>query len=278
MSGVTDPVNTVQVGYPWYDSPWLAAYTGAKAFVAARHPARLEDFVHAFDVLRTDPAFTVRKLPELFSLREHEELQAFVEGLSMGELERHEALRFGRTVVHDAPLCGRLHERMTERIGFEVGEAVEPTYTFVSLYNNLGVCQVHMDAPIAKWTVDYCIAQTAVWPIHFSQVCPWPEDFAHPGPDWEGAIKRDPANRFTAFAMQPRDAVVFAGSSQWHYRERIPRPQRENFCHLVFSHFTPRGAYALTRPSRWPALFGLPDLAEVIVVPEARDTTRLGAG
>ena len=69
---------------------------------------------------------------------------------------------------------------------------------------------------------------------------------------------------------------MFGGSSQWHYRERIPRPHKDNFCHLVFLHFVPAGAGHLTHASKWAEHFGLPELANLIVRQRDVDTTVIG--
>lgn len=106
----------------------------------------------------------------------------------------------------------------------------------LSLYTNLGQCPVHMDAPSAKWTFDYCSQQSAPWPIHLSQVVPWPEDYGPNGADWDRAIRSDPNNDFSAFTLEDGEAVVFGGSIQWHYRDRIAHSTDENFCRLAFFH------------------------------------------
>jgi hypothetical protein len=159
------------------------------------------------------------------------------------------------------------------------GEPVEPCYNFLSLYNNLGVCAVHMDAPSAKWTLDYCIEQSAPWPIYLSQVRPWPEAWqCEEGADWEALIKSDSQNRFRSYELREGHAIVFAGSSQWHYRERIPRQSKNNFCHLLFFHFVPSGAQHLTRVTRWAEHFGIPELAQVVVTARKYDPSVIGGG
>jgi hypothetical protein len=87
---------------------------------------------------------------------------------------------------------------------------------------------MHLDAPSAKWTFDYCIEQSGSWPIHLSQVRPWPETWANDDPDWEATVRNDPDNQFSPIELQEGEAIIFSGSSQWHYRDRIytPRPQQ----------------------------------------------------
>lgn len=44
-----------RTAFPWYDSPWLATYVRAKAWIARTHPARLAEFEARLAPLRTDP-------------------------------------------------------------------------------------------------------------------------------------------------------------------------------------------------------------------------------
>ena len=69
---------------------------------------------------------------------------------------------------------------------------------------------------------------------------------------------------------------MFGGSSQWHYRERIPRHSKQNFCHLLFFHFVPKAAEHLTRVKAWAELFGIPELANVVVTPAKVDVSVIG--
>jgi len=144
-----------------------------------------------------------------------------------------------------------------------IGEEVQACYNFLSLYNNLGVCEPHMDAPQAKWTLDYCIRQSEPWPISFSQIIDWPSPWEGSFEHWSQKILDDSACRFTDHTLQEREALVFSGSSQWHYRNRISRSKDENFCHLVFFHFIPKGQRLLVDPGNWAEIFSLPALAEI---------------
>jgi hypothetical protein len=235
---------------------------GQKIF--ARHdPALLERFIQATDILRTRPDFQIGKLPDVFDEATLQDAREFIAALQTAALEQQELFRFGRLIVHDHPHFNRLQETFTDLVSEIAQEPVEPCYNFLSLYNNLGVCEVHMDAPYAKWTLDICIDQSEPWPIHFSRVRPWPEAFEYRGDDWEVRIKADPENQFTGYALEPGEGIVFAGSSQWHYRERIQRTRKSSYCHLVFFHFIPKGAREIIDPSEWADLFGVPELAEL---------------
>ena len=262
--------------FPWYDSSWLTSYLLAKAYIQEHYPRRLSEFTQAFEILRTAPDFKVKKLPDLFPATLRAEMRQIIKGLNPAQFEKHEVLQFGRVVVHDHPFFIDLQRSMVEAISNCVNEPVEPCYNFLCLYNNLGVCGMHLDAPSAKWTVDYCIEQSAQWPIHLSQVRPWPEDWATSGSNWETAVKNDPANRFEPQVLQAGHAIVFGGSSQWHYRERIEQNFKTNYCHLIFFHFIPEGTSALTKPPEWAKIFGLPELSNIVIQPVKAKPSSIG--
>jgi hypothetical protein len=219
--------------------------------------------VHAFDVFRTRPDFTIKHLPRLFDDETIAQLKQISSKLEFGDKTKGELMNFGRFVEWNLPYATTLQEQITDLVSELVGEPVEPRYNFLSLYKELGVCQVHMDAPFSKWTVDFCIEQSDVWPIHFSKIIPWPEDWKSRGQDWQDEIKNDFGNEFESFEMREGEAVVFSGSSQWHYRNAIERAQDSNFCHLLFFHFIPAGTSALISPANWKDLFDIPDLARL---------------
>ncbi len=250
--------------FPWYDSPWLSSYVAAKAFLAKNYPQKLPEFTGAFDVLRTASEFCVKEMPPLFDEPTQEKMRDLIKQLTKEQSEKHEVLSFGRLIVHDHKFFNHLQHTIMDLVSEAVNEPLEPSYNFLSLYNNLGICGLHLDAPSAKWTVDYCIEQSAPWPIHFSQVQPWPEDWTDVADDWQDQVKNDPSNRFESFTLQSGQAIVFSGSSQWHYRDRIQQRIRSNFCHLLFFHFRPKGTRGLTKPEKWADLFRIPELAEVI--------------
>jgi hypothetical protein len=245
--------------FPWYDSIWLSAYVRAKRLIQDDYPHKYLEFIDAFAPLRTRLDFQTMTIDNIFTDETFTQIEDAIAKLSKDELERQELLKFGRFVVHDHASFTQLHHLITPLVSDLVGELVEPSYNFLSLYNNLGVCRVHMDAPYAKYTLDICIDQSHPWPIYFSQVRDWPEDFENRS-NWEQAIKTDPINIFTAHDLSPRQAVIFSGSSQWHYRKRIPQQTDNNFCHLLFFHFVPNGMTKKIDPHNWATLFDLPEL------------------
>jgi hypothetical protein len=248
--------------YPWYDSFWLARYERAKELIQQARPERLRDFERTLDPLRTRPDFEVQDLSYLFSDMVVEEMSEAIRSLRPTELEFHETPEFGRFVVHDHPVVTELHRTLASPVSKAAGEPVEPSYNFISLYTQAGVCPVHMDSPKAKWTLDLCIRQTQAWPIHLSQVVPWPNPARYARDDWDETIKRSPDHRFTAYSLEPGRAILFSGSSQWHYRDPIPGDE-DHSCDLVFFHFVPEGMLAKLKPANWAEVFGIPELAEI---------------
>ena len=247
--------------FPWYDSNWLSHFVEAQHAIRAACPERLDEFLHAFDVLRTPTSFRVTKLSRVYDGAIMDQIKDAVLSFKPTDLEVHEIKRFGRFVVHDLPLFHELQREVVPLMNKIVNEEVEPSYNFLSIYTKLGVCAVHMDAPSAKWTLDLCIDQSGPWPIHFSDVQQWPVDY-QPGEPWEDTVRHDAAP-FTAYTLEPGEAVVFSGSSQWHYREPLPLDGREHRCELLFLHFIPKGTRQLVEPSSWSDFFGIPELAAI---------------
>jgi len=248
----------------WYDAVWLAKYIEGKAIVARVAPERLDEFVRTFDVLRTPPGFTGQRfVPGFFSAEDVADIRETIRQIPMDKLEMHEMKNFGRFVVHDWPPFIELQANLTERVSELAGEPVEPSYNFLSLYTKMGVCQPHLDAPSAKWTLDICIDQSEPWPISFSQIVPWPETMDELRAISFEEIKADPDLRFREEVLTPGDAILFSGTNQWHYRDALPKGPGKRFCELLFFHYVPRGAIELTRPKNWAALFGIPELAEM---------------
>jgi hypothetical protein len=248
--------------YPWYDSVWLSQYEQAKSIIRAVRPDALAGFVDGFRILHTRADFQVKFLEQPFDESTVAEIKRAIAALRPTDLEFHEARIFGRFVVHDHPFFSELQQRMIPWVSELAGEPVEARYNFLSLYTSKGVCAVHMDAPEAKWTLDFCIDQGAPWPIYFSEVQPWPdsvnEEWKNEG--WENHIKQSKSLEFTGYTLQPGQALLFSGSSQWHYRDPMPEAHGKQFCTLLFFHFIPGGTAEIIKPLNWSRLFGIPEL------------------
>ena len=266
-----EPMNSIRPTkskkYPWYDSVWLTRYTQAQEIIRMVRPDMLKDFVDAFRIFHTRADFVTTLLEQPFDADTLRDIKRIAESLRPTELELHEARTLGRFVVHDNPFFTELQQRILPLVSDVAGEPVEGNYNFLSLYTPKGICPVHLDAPEAKWTLDLCLDQTTPWPIFFSQVKPWPgpeSEQEWSGEDWENKIKQCPSLNFKSHALKPGQAILFSGSSQWHYREHMPKAPGQPFCKLLFFHFIPKGAKDLLRPKNWAQLFGIPELSQVL--------------
>lgn len=247
----------------WYDSSWLAKYIEGKAIVARVAPDRLGDFVHGFDVLRTPPDFKQRFVPGFLSATQHARIRETIREIPRDRIEFAEMPNFGRFLVRRWPAFTELQAELVDRVADLVGEPVEPSYNFLSLYTKMGVCRPHLDAPSAKWTLDICIDQSDPWPICFSRVVPWPETPEQLRAIAPDRIADDTSLGFNQEVLKPGDAVLFSGTNQWHYRDALPQGPGKKFCDLLFLHYIPYGAADLTQPKNWASRFGIPELAEM---------------
>ena len=250
--------------FPWYDSDWLSSYTDAKAFLTRNEPEKLDEFIEVFEALKTPSDFEVVKIPHLFDPTVVEAIKEQVCNLPLQDLEKHELGEFGRLIYHNLEYFCELQNTLTTKVSELVGEPLEPTYNFLSMYNMAGICDIHLDTPRAKWTLDYCIDQSERWPIYVSQPIEWPEKWSNLGEEWQREIKADPDVKFSEIEIDPGDAILFSGSSQWHYRERKPKVTASSFCNLLFFHFTPLSYSNLCDPSKWADIFQVSELKNVV--------------
>ncbi len=244
-----------------YDSFWVRAYVSTLAYLQSNAPEKLQEFVTEVDRLKVRATFREKKIHDLFTREVSQKIKVLISQLSDEQLEQHELFRFGRLVVHNLDYFNHLQKEMCSRISEIVGEALEPSYNFLSLYNNLGVCDLHQDAPESKWTVDYCIEQSTEWPIQISAPEDWATIDANDS-NWKQQVTS--GIDFTSYNLNPTEALVFGGSSQWHFRDRIPRVQNTNFCHLVFFHFIPLDCKEMVSPANWASILNEPELVKIV--------------
>lgn len=247
----------------WYDSVWLNKYLDAKELISRSYPSRLQEFIDRFEVLRTRPDFTIKEFPGLLDGDALSLIKSTIDGIPKNMINFSEVRQFGRFFVRDYPVFTKMQADMVDMVSEQAGEAVEPHYNFLSLYTRMGICEPHMDSPGAKWTLDICIDQSERWPIHFSQIVPWPEHRGDSSEDWQQSIKNSQHLKFETKDLDPGKAILFSGSSQWHYRDAIPQADNRGFCNLLFFHFIPEGTKEIIRPRNWAHIFGIPELAEI---------------
>ncbi|MEZ0309399.1 MAG: hypothetical protein ACAH21_15860 [Ramlibacter sp.] len=259
MQEAATPRPIASKDYPWYDSEWLSAYHRALAILRRVAPARVAEFEQAFDVLRTQPGFKAKVIERAFDEPTMDAIRKVVAGLTPEQLKPYEAREFRRFITHNHPFFDALHQRTIEWVSEAAGEPVEASYNFVSMYGPHGVCPLHLDAPLAKWTLDLCIDQSVPWPIHFAPVAHWPMPGVY-GNDWQSQVKREVGDGFTTHTVSPGQAILFSGSSQWHYRDPMPGEGNQRSCDLLFMHFIPAGTAELAEPANWAGLFSVPEL------------------
>lgn len=250
-----------QYEFPWYDGYWLNCYYQALDLIDEFAPQKRSLFEKEISKFKTPSDFEVTQISGLLDDSTIFEIRTLIDEIKKEEFEKHEIMSFGRLVVHDMDFFTKLSQRLAPKIGALVGEEVEPCYNFLSLYSNIGVCPMHMDTPQAKWTVDICIDQSFEWPIYFSPVMEWPTPNDNFSDGWEERLLNDVKVPFESQTLQPGNAIVFAGSSQFHYRDRIFRGNKDDFCNLVFLHYVPKGTLELVEPENWATIFEVPELS-----------------
>jgi len=247
-----------QVGkVEWYDSHFVRRFEVAKLYLSQVRPDALEAFEHGFDALLPPPGFANIVIDDLFDDAIREQIRDAARSIPSEWLKDYEMRDFGRHIVHDYPLFVDLQQKLLPRISALIGRELVTGYNFLSLYGGSGRCDPHMDEPESMFTLDYCVEQSHEWPIWFSKVVDWPTLDDIRTYDAK-AIKADPALAFRPYVLREGEALLFNGSSQWHYRDAIPPG---GSCSLLFFHYYPAGCYELVWPQLWAEHFDIPELA-----------------
>ncbi len=118
---------------------------------------------------------------------------------------------FHRHYIHNPQVLVWLHDTLVPRACEIFGEVVKPSYVFLALYGDKGICPRHTDRSQCKYTIDLCIAQREPWDIY---------------------VEGKP------YTLREGEALCFSGTDQEHWRNSI---QPGNFCDLAFFHFVPKG-------------------------------------
>lgn len=149
-------------------------------------------------------------------------LRAFVQA-SRARYSREplHCLTNNRWQEHNNLLLQRLHRQrsLIDAASEIFGEPVLPSYVFLSMYSNHGVCPAHRDRPQCKYTVNLCISQDKPWPLYIENVA-------------DGT--------FEEVILGEGDAVLFSGTDQTHYRKPMPE-NGGTYCDVAHFHFVPVG-------------------------------------
>ena len=180
---------------------------------------------------------------QLFIDEIHQNLVRFVEERVQFLPLLHDQGDFSRRYGHNIDIFHHLHNQLTDFASEQFGEKVKPSYSFLSLYDNNGICPLHIDRDQCRYTIDYLIQQDRPepWPIYIGQPISDKKraqrveaGTAHPETD-EDIAQVKSNQKFTTVEMQPNDAVLYSGTHQWHYRDRI----KSGTADLAFFHFVP---------------------------------------
>lgn len=180
---------------------------------------------------------------QLFDPITHEAIKQFLDervplmsvGVDTGE--------FVRTYAHNVPFFVNIHRQLTEFASETFGEPVKPSYSFLSMYQDNGICPLHIDRPQCRYTIDYLVRQDQPepWPIHIGdhmtdeQRAELDESGqGHPTTIEEIADRIDQETWHTVL-LEPNDAVCYSGTHSWHYRSQ----RLKGTADLVFFHFVP---------------------------------------
>lgn len=186
-------------------------------------------------------------LRSLFDETTHRAIQQFLDErlplLALGTLLGTDETDFVRDYAHNVPFFVKIHRQLADTATSIFGEPVKPSYSFLSMYKDNGICPLHIDRPQCRYTIDYLIRQTQpeTWPIligeHMTDDDRQAIDEAADGhPDTPEKIEaRIAAENWHRIELNPNDAVCYSGTHSWHYRPDRLRGTAD----LVFFHFVP---------------------------------------
>jgi hypothetical protein len=131
--------------------------------------------------------------------------------------------KFNRWQWHNLPWLRALHHSPSFIVQASelAGEELKPSYVFLSMYGEDGVCPNHVDRPQCRYTVDLVIDQDAVWPIYV------------------GEHKDTPLEECKGYQLEIGQALFYSGTDQLHYRHVMSQDSKATFCDLAFFHFCP---------------------------------------
>jgi hypothetical protein len=165
--------------------------------------------------------------------------------LSLGSPLNEDNDQFIRRYAHNVPFFVNIHRQLTDFASDVFGEPVKPSYSFLSMYEDNGICPLHIDRPQCRYTIDYLIRQEQEesWPIHIGdhmtdeqrQAIDEDEN-GHPKDDEAIQARIEQENWHTVLLNQ-NDAVCYSGTHSWHYRSDRLKGKAD----LVFFHFVPVG-------------------------------------
>ena len=182
---------------------------------------------------------------QLFTEEIHQNLIKFVKTKAQYLPLESDQGDFSRRYGNNIGIFQHLHGQLVDFASEQFGEKVKPSYSFLSLYDENGICPLHIDRDQCLYTIDYLIRQDQKepWPIYIGEAMSDEKRAQISGtekghPKTEQDITRVKSKeKFTKIELAENDAVLYSGTHQWHYRDRIPSGNAD----LVFFHFVPEG-------------------------------------
>jgi hypothetical protein len=180
---------------------------------------------------------------QLFPDEVHQTLVQFIEERAQFLPLEYDGEMFSRFMAQNVGIFQHIHGQLVDFVSEQFGQQVKPSYSFLSMYDDNGICPLHIDRDQCLYTIDYLIRQDdpKPWPIYIGQPISDEErqeicDTDTATPEDEQDISRiKQSETFTKVELQPNDAVLYSGTHQWHYRDRIPSGTAD----LAFFHFVP---------------------------------------
>ena len=185
----------------------------------------------------------------LFSDDVHNAICSFLDErvplLSLGVPLGKDDDQFVRRYANNVPFFVGIHKQLAGFASDLFGEKVKPSYSFLSMYEDNGICPLHIDRPQCRYTIDYLIRQTQAepWPIHIGdhmtdeqRQAIDDDENGHPKDD-EAIQARIAQENWHTVLLNPNDAVCYSGTHSWHYRSERLRGTAD----LIFFHFVPDG-------------------------------------
>lgn len=149
---------------------------------------------------------------------------------------------FVRRFRHNDPFFADIHRQLAEFASDLFGEPVKPSYVFLSMYEEGGICPLHTDRPQCYRTIDYLIRQDdpEPWPIHIAgrktddeMAAIHEAGLSHP--EGQQIDERIWAETWETALIRPNSAVCYSGTHQFHYRSQ----KLKGTADLAFFHFVP---------------------------------------
>jgi hypothetical protein len=233
--GIMERVCEHGIGHPDPDSPWEE---GADEWIHGCDGCCQQDDVETSKYPHPENLFVIK---ELFEPDVHQSIIDFLNEKSSFLHLDFDKETFNRRHGHNIPFLKDIHDQMGDYASEIFGERLKPSYCFLSMYENGGICPLHLDRPQCYRTIDYLVWQESnqPWLIrigkHMSdeEVHAINEHGQCHYDDLESASAVISSEQWTEIHLSPNEAVCYSGTNSWHYRPELSKGK----CYLVFFHF-----------------------------------------